>query len=753
VPLIPFGEWKPDISDYEGSTSLTITGVLPRADGYGPMKSSAAYSQPLPGQCRGAFCAYKTDGSVTIFAATATNLYVMNNNTGGWITLSGGGGPIGSISFVPGTGYTNGTYTAVALTGSATGSGATATIVVTGGSVSSVTIVNAGTSYRINDALSASITGGTVNITVLTASTAYSALPVNEQWQFAQFNNFVIAVASIAPPQMYNLTSPTNFVPLGGVSTATPTMDNARYISIIGRFVVMTGFVTNAYRVRWSGLNDPQNWTSGINNSDYQDLPDGGVTRGVAGGESGLIFQDNAIRRMTWAPGSDYVFLIERISQDKGIYAPYSVTRAGERIFFLSNIGFHKIEPGTNYPVEIGKERFDRFILQNLDRVNLQLVIGAADPRGSRVFWSFRGAGMSTTGNYTALLCYDYAIDRATIIPMMGEYLLQTSQPGTTLEGLDGVTPGALLISATPPAGVTATAAGNSGVISAITFVPGSGYTSGTYLAVALTGGAGSGATANIVVDSTGVVASVTMVNPGSAYAATNSLSASITGGSVSITVSSVITSTRLTIAPGASSIPATAYPSTTAGTTYLTLDNPTGGLASATLPQYQYIGFDSTHVDLVTLAYSGSTGTASIGGALEAVSLSLDSVLPSTAPDIAQFDTNHQLAFFGGPPIEAILDTSEQGTAGQRLRVRGLRPITDAQIVLGSCSHRENLRQIATYTNESQVTTLSQICPLNVSTRYSRARIRIPVGTTDAPNTWTYAVGVEPYAVTEGLL
>jgi hypothetical protein len=42
----------------------------------------------------------------------------------------------------------------------------------------------------------------------------------------------------------------------------------------------------------------------------------------------------------------------------------------------------------------------------------------------------------------------------------------------------------------------------------------------------------------------------------------------------------------------------------------------------------------------------------------------------------------------------------------------------------------------------------LSQICPLNVSTRYSRARIRIPAGTA-----WTYAAGVEPYVALEGLL
>jgi hypothetical protein len=284
---------------------------------------------------------------------------------------------------------------------------------------------------------------------------------------------------------------------------------------------------------------------------------------------------------MTWAVGSDYVFLIERISQDKGLYAPYSIVRAGERIFFLNNIGFFKIEPGTNYPVEIGKERFDRYFLSQLDRKNLQLVIGAADPRGSRVFWSFRGSGMSADGQYTALICYDYAIDRATIMPMSGQYLVQMAQPGVTLDS-------AALASVLPPNGA--------------------------------------------------------------------------------------------------------------------------------------------------------------IGGIDTPGAASLDSYVPLTAPDIAQFDTNNILAFFGGPPIDAIMDTSEQGTDQQRLRVRGFRPITDAQTVLGSCSRRENLAQTAIYTTEVPITTLSRIVPLNVSTRYSRGRVHIPAGTV-----WSFAAGVEPYVALEG--
>lgn len=58
-----------------------------------------------------------------------------------------------------GSGYTNGTYTAQALTGG-TGSGATATIVVASGAISTVTLVSGGTGYTAGDTLSVSIPGG-----------------------------------------------------------------------------------------------------------------------------------------------------------------------------------------------------------------------------------------------------------------------------------------------------------------------------------------------------------------------------------------------------------------------------------------------------------------------------------------------------------------------------------------------------------------------------------------------------------------
>ena len=240
--IIPFGEWTPDVAAYRSSAIATLSGAVPRGDGYGPFPSLSAYSAALPGTCRGFFKAIKTDGSVAIFAATATRLYALNNTNQAWTDVSLGGG----------------------------------------------------------------------------RGIGYAALSSTDQWQLAQFGNFVIAVQANVAPQYFDLTASTAFANLAG------SPPQARYIAIVGYFVVLSGLVNNPYRIQWSALGDATGWTPGLNSSSYQDFPDGGIVRGVAGGEFGNIFQDTAIRRLVYAPGSPVIFQIERISDDRGLYAPYS---------------------------------------------------------------------------------------------------------------------------------------------------------------------------------------------------------------------------------------------------------------------------------------------------------------------------------------------------------------------------------------------------------------------------------------------
>jgi hypothetical protein len=331
MPMLPFGDYRPDLSAYQGASSQVIQNVVPRGDGYGPFADFTPFTSALPAACRGFFYARKTDGSIAVFAGTASKLYQLSNTDLSWTDVSRSGG-------------------------------------------------------------------------------TYTALPSSDHWQFAQFGNLVIAVEANTVPQVFDLTSSTAFADLAG------SPPQARYIAVVGRFVVLSGLLSTPYRIQWSGLNAVTTWTSGINSSDFQDLPDGGIMRGVAGGEYGVIFQETAMRRMVYVPGSPVIFNIERITEDKGLMAPYSLIRAADKIFFLSPQGFQGMI-STGAPAAIGKERFDRTFFADYDSGSIQMIIGAADPAQTRIYWAYKSSS-GTTGQFDKVLCYDYALDRASIIGM-----------------------------------------------------------------------------------------------------------------------------------------------------------------------------------------------------------------------------------------------------------------------------------------------------------------------------------------------
>jgi hypothetical protein len=84
-------------------------------------------------------------------------------NAGNAINATGGAN---LFNLTAGAGYTNGTYTDVALTGG-TGTGAKATIIVSGGAVTSVTITAPGTGYTVADVLTYALPGGGTNFQIV----------------------------------------------------------------------------------------------------------------------------------------------------------------------------------------------------------------------------------------------------------------------------------------------------------------------------------------------------------------------------------------------------------------------------------------------------------------------------------------------------------------------------------------------------------------------------------------------------------
>ncbi len=429
MPLLAFGEYKPDVADYQGTATKNAQNVLPRGDGYGPFPDFAILSQALIGACRGAFYALKTDGSVAIFAGTSDRLWLASNTDYSWT-------PVSKVATVTISSASPGV-----ITKAGHGFAANDPVAFSNSGGALPVAITAGTTYYVKTVLDAntftiSATAGGAAINTASTGTGthsvthlYSALSSDSQWQFAQFGSLVFATQKNSVLQVYNLASSTAFADCAG------SPPQASYISVVGRFLVLSGLLSNPYRIHWSGLNDTTQWTSGVNSSDYQDFPDGGIVRGVAGGEFGTVFQDQAIRRMSYIPGSALIFQIERIAQDLGLFAPYSIVRAGSLIFFHSAQGFYKIAPG-GLPEQVGREKVDRTFFDDLDKTELRMFIGASDPRSTRAFWAYKSTSGVTT-LYDKIIGFDYALERWFTVRMTGEYLLGMSQPGITLENLD----------------------------------------------------------------------------------------------------------------------------------------------------------------------------------------------------------------------------------------------------------------------------------------------------------------------------
>lgn len=635
MPLLPFGEYRPDVNDLDGVITRAIQNVLPRGDGYGPMKDHEALTSTLPAACRGYFYARNTDGTVTVFAGTSTKLYKLDNSDFTWDDVSLGAG-------------------------------------------------------------------------------TYAELSGGANWSFAQFGKYVIATQANDDVQVWDLTSSNAFADLGG------SPPDAAHVSVVNGFVVLSGLAATPRRIQWSGLNEVDNWTSGTNSSDFQDLPDGGNVGPVRGGEFGVILQDFAIRRMVFAPGSETIFDIQRIADDTGILADYSSCSAGDKVFFLSPKGFMQVS-GAGALTPIGEEKVSRTFLAEYDAGNLQLVQAAADPERHTVVWVYKTPN-NVNATFNKALVYNYLLQRWTPIAIEGEYLAAFVTPGLTMENLDAIAPGSMAI--------TGAADNGSGLIR-ITVASTSTLSTGDYKTIS-----------GSVVGTADILGTwkITVINGTTFDLIESDLGVASEFDSVSVSGAADNGSGLIRLTVTSTANMTTGESRTVAGV---------GGTTEAN-GNWTITVVDGTHIDLDGSTFANgytSGGTVSdrwvsggiIAGNLDELPFSLDAVSTSALPGLSMADSTHAIGLFSGDNMEATLETPEQSGDGRRIKVKGFYPVTDATDVRGRVSKRENLHETITYTSEATMNARGYVPTLR-DTRYARAKIRIPAGTA-----WTYASGVVP--------
>lgn len=410
----PIPEYRPDVSDNLTQYSKNILNVVPQGDGYGPFPGASS-GVPLANPCRGFFTARNSDGTLTAFRGTYNALYI-DNGTGGYPNVSFQLGGISTVAIDNGgAGGANGTYTNVNIVGGS-GSGAKATFTVSGNTVTAITVTTAGTNYKLSDAnLTASpggVTSLSFHVTALSgaATQAYNLGAGSNAtlWQFAQFDNAVIAVAPGTNPQVYFLGTSTNFQDLGGGPP------QASFVTVINRFVLLSGIAAQPNRIQWSDEDNVAQWTPGVGQADFQDIPDGGRALNVAGLDLyGIVLQDSVARLMFFV-GPPVTFQITKITggEGNGLYAPYAMALGQDRVFWLSPQGFKMVSPGSS-PVPIGKEKVDRTFF-NLAAANQQvgLIQATCDPKDNRFYCIFETTAAAGNGISDGGLLYDWALQR-----------------------------------------------------------------------------------------------------------------------------------------------------------------------------------------------------------------------------------------------------------------------------------------------------------------------------------------------------
>jgi len=256
----------------------------------------------------------------------------------------------------------------------------------------------------------------------------------DNNWRFGQFQTLAYATNGVDALQSFDLSAGTNWIAAAGSPPV------AKFIGVVKNFLVIANISGAPQRTKWSGDNNSGTWTPSVTTlSDEQDHPDGGEITGFVGGEFGLVFQEETIRRMVFE-GAPTVFRFDKIAENIGATIPNSVAGWGNLAFFCHRSGFYMVRGGQEV-VPIGRNaeggsRIDRWFWGHLDQTNIHRVTAAFDPVNALYVVSFPSNNSSGTPN--SKLIYSVSANRWAHVDSTCEMIYSgATQQSYTLEQLD----------------------------------------------------------------------------------------------------------------------------------------------------------------------------------------------------------------------------------------------------------------------------------------------------------------------------
>jgi hypothetical protein len=378
-----------------------------------------AITQDALGPSRGIYV-NSADGNNQVFNGYNNGLEVINIDNlgiGSGVTEFTFTGLILTLdTLVGGTTYTNGTYTNVTLTGGS-GSGAKATIVVSGTVVTTVTLTKAGNGYVVGNTLSATAasiggTGSGFSIKVATINDGFTESDLN-LWQFdssfdsqGSGNQLLLAHPglnlsqidqTVATPVLAGDIAGTTLSPLTDTSGTSPTGD---VISVAGGVVVLhpyvfvygdNGLIKNCVAGNPYDWNGPDsNETNVASTKIVKGLP----VRGGSNAPSGLFWALDSLIRVSYTPttitvsgtAETFYWRYDIISSQSSILSSQCVIEY-DGIYYWVGVDRFLLYNGV---VKELKNNFNQnYFFDNLNYAQSQKVYANKVPRFGEIWWFF----------------------------------------------------------------------------------------------------------------------------------------------------------------------------------------------------------------------------------------------------------------------------------------------------------------------------------------------------------------------------
>jgi hypothetical protein len=228
----------------------------------------------------------------------------------------------------------------------------------------------------------------------LVARSATLPAPGTFDWEFAQFENLVLAANINNAVYYHTKRAATNITSI--------TCPHASTIGLIGKFLFLGNITDDAVsgttfpaRVRWSSIEDPLDFptpnsaTAIARQAGQQDMDSnlGAVRKIIPGDQFGLIIQERGITRVTYVGGS-VVFQFDQIDNAHGIFYQSEAIKVENLTYFKSRDGLYKTDGVSVMQIGVGK--VDKTFLTDS---NSSIPQAGYDRSKRCVFWAYGPTG------------------------------------------------------------------------------------------------------------------------------------------------------------------------------------------------------------------------------------------------------------------------------------------------------------------------------------------------------------------------